>query len=80
MSELQRYLLEKVIKINPEAIVRESLKETATNLGNIISSRIKRKESGNILIIGPPGCGKSFVISRAIAAAEEQVGKIEERI
>merc|ERR1712227_869949 len=79
MSELKRHFVQKLTQINPEAKVRASLKETADNLSNVISSRIKRKESGNILIIGPPGCGKSFVIQRAIENAKDQVGEVEER-
>ena len=74
---LKKYLLEKFVKINPEAAVRESLKETANNLSNVVSSRIKRKESGNILLIGPPGCGKTFIIQRAISNASDQVGHID---
>ena len=77
---LKKYFLEKIVNISPEAPVRDSLKETANSLSNVVTSRIKRKESGNILLIGPPGCGKSFVIQRAISQASDQVGYIEERI
>ena len=31
------------------------------------------------MIIGPPGCGKTFLIKKAISCASDQVGDIEEK-
>ncbi len=66
MSEFQKELLKRIISINQFSTVRPSIKETCDNLCSIICSRIKRKESGNILLIGSPGSGKSFIIKKAI--------------
>ncbi|CBY18158.1 unnamed protein product [Oikopleura dioica] len=78
MSEFQKDLLKRIISINQFSTVRPSIKETCDNLCSIICSRIKRKESGNILLIGSPGSGKSFIIKKAIETASEQVGEIKE--
>jgi len=66
MSDFQKDLLKRLISINQFSTVRPSIKETCENLCSIICSRIKRKESGNILLIGSPGSGKSFIIKKAI--------------
>ena len=66
MSDFQRDLLKRLININHFSTVRPSIKETCDKLCSIICSRIKRKESGNILLIGAPGSGKSFIIKKAI--------------
>ena len=40
------------------------LKEIADDFCNLVVSRLKRKETANVLLIGSPGNGKNFLIKK----------------
>ena len=75
MAELRKYLFKKVMNIDSNALdrpVRESLRDKAKNLSNQVVSRIKHKQSVNILLIGASGTGKQLIIDQAVQAARDQ--------
>ena len=39
-------------------------KEIADDFCNLVVSRLKRKETANVLLIGSPGNGKNFIIKK----------------
>lgn len=75
--DLKSYLLRRVLNSENDGKVRESTKETFSQLSNLVVSRIKRKESANVLLIGSSGNGKNFLIEKVIEEARDQVGNIK---
>ena len=73
MAEIRKYLFKKVMNIDSvDRPVRESLRDKAKNLSNQVVSRIKHKQSVNILLIGASGTGKQLIIDQAVQAAHDQ--------
>ena len=75
MAEIRKYLFKKVMNLDSKALerpVRESLRDKAKNLSNQVVSRIKHKQSVNILLIGASGTGKQLIIDQAVQAARDQ--------
>ena len=74
-SELRNYLFQRVMNMDKHSLerpVRESLRDKAKNLSNQVVSRIKHKQSVNILLIGASGTGKQLIIDQAVQAARDQ--------
>jgi len=75
--EIQKYFMKKMFQIEHTETVRPSLKEIADDFCNLVVSRLKRKETANVLLIGSPGNGKNFIIKKALEEAEDQCGEIK---